>query len=33
LLTQGGSKILGWMAAKGLRGPGAVATALGRLRS
>jgi hypothetical protein len=33
LLTQGGSKTLGWMAAKGLRGPGAVASALGRLRS
>lgn len=32
LLTQGGSKIVGWFAKKGLRGPGAVTSALGRLR-
>lgn len=32
LLTQGGSKTLGWMARKGLRGPGAIVGALGRLK-
>jgi hypothetical protein len=32
LLAQGGSKTMAWMARKGLRGPGAVASALGRLR-
>ena len=32
LLTQGGTKVVMWMGRKGLRGPGAVAGALGRLR-
>ena len=32
LLTQGGSKVVAWMARKGLRGPGAIAGALGRFR-
>ena len=33
LLTRGGSKVVMWMTRKGLRGPGAIATALGRLKS
>lgn len=32
LLAQGGPKVMGWMVKRGLRGPGAVAAALGRLR-
>jgi len=32
-LTRGGSKIVMWLATKGLRGPGAIATALQRLKS
>jgi len=32
LLTQGGTKVVMWMGRKGLRGPGAIAGALGRLR-
>jgi hypothetical protein len=32
VLAHGGPKVLGWMARKGLRGPGAVAAALARLR-
>lgn len=32
LVARGGPKVAGWMARKGLRGPGAVATALGRLK-
>lgn len=32
LLTQGGTKVVMWMARKGLRGPGAIASALGRLK-
>jgi hypothetical protein len=32
LLARGGPRLVGWMAKKGLRGPGAVASALARLR-
>jgi hypothetical protein len=32
LLTRGGPTVMMWMAKKGLRGPGAIATALSRLR-
>jgi hypothetical protein len=32
VLAAGGPKVLGWMAQKGLRGPGAVASAVSRLR-
>ena len=32
LLARGGPKVVFWLANKGLRGPGGVATALGRLR-
>ncbi len=33
LVTRGGPKVMMWMAQKGLRGPGAIATAIGRLKS
>ena len=33
VLAQGGPKVVGWMAKKGLRGPGAVVSALARLKS
>jgi hypothetical protein len=33
VIARGGSKVVVWMAQKGLRGPGAIATALGRLKS
>jgi hypothetical protein len=32
LLTRGGPKVMVWMTKKGLRGPGAIATAIGRLK-
>jgi hypothetical protein len=32
VVAKGGSKVMGWMAQKGLRGPGAIATALGKLK-
>jgi hypothetical protein len=32
VLARGGPKVVMWMAAKGLRGPGAIATALGRIK-
>jgi hypothetical protein len=32
LLSRGGPPVMMWLAKKGLRGPGAIATALGRLR-
>jgi hypothetical protein len=32
LLTRGGPAVMMWMAKKGFRGPGAIATALGRLK-
>ncbi len=32
VLAQGGGKVIGWMATKGLRGPGAVASAISKLR-
>ena len=32
VLAAGGPKVLGWMAQKGLKGPGAVASALSRLK-
>jgi hypothetical protein len=32
LLTRGGPTVMMWMARKGFRGPGAIATALGRLK-
>jgi hypothetical protein len=32
VLAKGGPKVMGWLARKGLRGPGAVASALARLR-
>jgi hypothetical protein len=32
VLAAGGPKVIGWMAQKGLKGPGAVASALSRLR-
>jgi hypothetical protein len=33
VLARGGSKVAGWMVTKGLRGPGAIATALARLKA
>lgn len=33
VVAKGGSKVVSWMAQKGLRGPGAIATALGKLKS
>ena len=33
VVARGGSKVMMWMAQKGLRGPGAIATAIGRLKS
>ena len=33
VIARGGSKVVIWMAQKGLRGPGAIATAIGRLKS
>src|SRR5882672_5574750 len=32
VMASGGAKVFGWMASKGLKGPSAVASALGRLR-
>ena len=32
VLAAGGPKVIGWMAQKGLKGPGAVASALSRLK-
>jgi hypothetical protein len=32
VMMSGGAKVIGWMAAKGLKGPSAIASALGRLR-
>ena len=32
VLAQGGGKVMGWMATKGLRGPSAVASAISKLR-
>lgn len=32
VLAAGGGKVMGWMATKGLRGPGAVASAIGKLK-
>jgi hypothetical protein len=32
VVAKGGSKIISWMAQKGLRGPGAIATAIGKLK-
>jgi len=32
VMASGGAKVFGWMASKGLKGPAAVASALGRLR-
>jgi len=32
VLAAGGQKVFGWMASKGLKGPGAVATALSKLK-
>lgn len=32
VMAQGGVKVIGWMAAKGLRGPSAIASALSRLK-
>ena len=32
VLAHGGSKVVGWLAQKGLKGPGAVASAISRLR-
>ena len=32
VMMSGGAKVLGWMASKGLRGPSAIASAIGRLR-
>ncbi|HWT84290.1 MAG TPA: AAA family ATPase, partial [Myxococcales bacterium] len=32
VMASGGAKVFGWMAAKGLKGPSAVASALGRFR-
>jgi len=32
VMASGGGKVIGWMAAKGLKGPSAIASALGRLR-
>jgi len=33
VLARGGTQVVGWLAKKGLRGPGAVATALGRFKT
>jgi len=33
VIARGGSKVVIWMGQKGLRGPGAIATAIGRLKS
>jgi hypothetical protein len=33
VVAKGGSKVVSWMAQKGLRGPGAIATALSKLKS
>jgi hypothetical protein len=33
VIARGGSKVVVWMAQKGLRGPGAIVTAIGRLKS
>jgi hypothetical protein len=33
VIARGGSKVVVWMAQKGLRGPGAIATAIARLKS
>jgi hypothetical protein len=32
VMMSGGGRVIGWMASKGLKGPSAIATALGRLR-
>ena len=32
VVAQGGGKVMGWLAQKGLRGPGAIASAIGKLR-
>lgn len=32
VLMSGGAKVIGWMATKGLKGPSAIASALGRLK-
>lgn len=32
VLAQGGPKVIGWMASKGLKGPGAVANAISKLK-
>jgi hypothetical protein len=32
VMASGGGKVIGWMASKGLKGPSAIASALGRLR-
>jgi len=32
VMASGGGKVIGWMALKGLKGPSAIATALGKLR-
>jgi riboflavin biosynthesis pyrimidine reductase len=32
VLAQGGGKVMGWMATKGLKGPSAVASAISKLR-
>src|ERR671924_240455 len=32
VMASGGGKVIAWMASKGLKGPSAIATALGRLR-
>lgn len=33
VVAKGGSKVINWMARKGLRGPGAIATAIGKLKT
>ena len=33
VVAKGGTKVINWMAGKGLRGPGAIATALGKLKT
>lgn len=33
VVSKGGSKVMSWMTQKGLRGPGAIATALGKLKN
>jgi len=32
VMASGGGKVLGWMASKGLKGPSAIANALGRFK-